>query len=227
MGDVLAPDAGSDAGTVTDTGSEATETQTSETTGEGGTDGQTTDTQTSEQTAADGDNGKQAEEPKKEDDKSVPDSYDLKAPEGSELNKEELDHWTPIFKDAGLSNEQAQTIADAALPYINEVVQQQQQSVIDQYNAAQEQQLNELKADKEFGGANWDKTTQEAQNAIRQFGGEDFTQFVTDMGLGNNATLIKVFAKVGRAIGDTQLGNGSQAHNTDLSSLYNKTQMNP
>ena len=63
----------------------------------------------------------------------------------------------------------------------------------------------ELQNDKEFGGDNLPKNVELAQRVVKKFGSESFQQALTDSGLGNHPELVKVFAKIGKAIGEDNI----------------------
>ena len=78
----------------------------------------------------------------------VPESYDFRAPEGATLDKSAVDAATPIFKELGLTQDQAQKLVDL-YPKITENIVKANN---DAYTAMREGWVSELKADKEIGG---------------------------------------------------------------------------
>ena len=67
----------------------------------------------------------------------------------------------------------------------------------------------ELKADEEFGGANYDRTVKLADAAMTKYGSPELRNIMNETGLGNNVHVVKAFAKMGKTISeDDILGDG-------------------
>lgn len=121
----------------------------------------------------------------------VPDKYEIKVPEGLQLDAAVLNEYTPIFKELGLTQEAAQKLVESNL-----AIQQ----------AAQARQLQawegELKADKDFGGKNFEANVAEAQKAVGRFLTPQDKAFLDQTGLGNHPGLVKMFLRIGKAISE-------------------------
>jgi hypothetical protein len=144
----------------------------------------------------------------------VPEAYDLTAPEGFTLDPEAVAAATPVFKELGLSNEQADKLMPVAADFAKRIVDQRDQQIIGTIAEQRKSWLEEAKADKEIGGQNWDASLGTAAKALDQLGfpkGSPFRNILDESGLGNNPEMIRAFARVGKAIGeDTDLVRGSQ-----------------
>lgn len=121
----------------------------------------------------------------------IPEKYEFKPPEGVEFDPEQLNEYTPIFKEAGLTQEVAQKLLESHL-----TIQQ----------AAMEKQLTawseELKNDKEFGGKNFDANVKAAQAAVARFLTAEDKAFLDRTGLGSHPGLVKAFHRIGKAISE-------------------------
>lgn len=169
---------------TTTTGGATTQTASTETTG---TQASTTETKTTaEATTAKADEATKqtttAASP------SVPETYTLTAPEGSTLDAAGIEAFTPLFKEAGLSNEMAQKLVTANAAYQAQAAAKQAETW-----------LNAAKADKEIGGDKFDESSKAAQAAFAKFATPELKQFIETTGLGNHPELLRMFAKIGKA----------------------------
>jgi len=141
----------------------------------------------------------------------VPEAYDLKAPEGAGLDAEGLKSFEPIFKEVGLSQEQAQKL-------VNLYGEKQASFVAEQKGIWEKQQstwIDEFKSDKAFGGANTDASVQAAEKAWRHFGTAEDIRLVHQFGLANFPPLVKILARVGKEMGEGSFHTGAPKTATD------------
>ena len=143
----------------------------------------------------------------------VPEKYEIAAPEGFEqLDQGLLDQFTPIAKECGLTNEQAQKLANLYGKQLMQTNELQEQEFFKQ----RQDWVNELKNDPEFGAGNDDTfkaSVGKAQLALKQFGSPELSQYLQQSGLGDNVYLVKTFAKIGAAMGEDGFvdGNGGSS----------------
>lgn len=201
---------------VADTGAAAADATTTTTTGttvltggegeagktaegaEAGAKGAETGAEGEKKAGAEGD-GKTGDDATKTDDKPAgpPEKYELTMPEGVELDAALLEKVDPVFRDLGLTNEQANALANAFAEH--RVSEAQRQS--DAYAQQVEDWGKAARDDKEFGGAAFDANVAQAQKAIGQFGSPELKTLLQD-GLGNHPELIRFCVRVGKAIGE-------------------------
>ena len=129
---------------------------------------------------------------------AVPEKYDLKTPEGVPLDEAALAEFEPIAKELKLTNEQAQKLADLHTKRMQET---------DKANAEQWKQTtakwaDDVKADKELGGANLDTSVRHAQAALNKFGTPELKAQMDATGMGNHPELVRVFARIGKAMAE-------------------------
>lgn len=135
----------------------------------------------------------------------VPEAYELTAPEGMTLDAGLLEEATPIFKEAGLSNDQAQAILPAAKSLVERTQASTLQGLIDAGNQQRKAWLDEAKADTTIGGANWDSSLHNSAKALDALGypeGSAFRQALNETGFGNHPEFIRIFAGLGARIGE-------------------------
>jgi hypothetical protein len=146
--------------------------------------------------AGDGDGGKDDDATAKtanDDDKGKadaegpPETYELKVTVQGEDGKDEevpidaelLAKATPILKEIGLTNEQANKVA-ALVPELRRVCFRQQ---ADDFTALKTEWAKAAKEDKEIGGAKWKETEAFAAKALDTFGaakGSDFRKLLDE-----------------------------------------------
>jgi hypothetical protein len=128
---------------------------------------------------------------------------DFDFPEGMEINQELLNDVTPIMQEAGLTQEQAQKMVSAYASH----VEGQNQGQIEAHNAQVKQWGEELKADKEIGGDNYEENMAVARQAVEKFGSEEFVKFLDQTGLGNHPEMGRLLVKVGKLTQEDSPGN--------------------
>ena len=119
---------------------------------------------------------------------TVPESYEFKGPDGVQLDTVAVEKFSPLFKEAGLTQESAQKLVDGYANYQKELVVKQSESW-----------LAEAKADKEIGGEGFDVSAKAAQQAFAKFGDPSLKQFLETTGLGNHPALLKMFVRIAKA----------------------------
>ncbi|MEG1210212.1 MAG: peptidase [Leclercia sp.] len=172
-----------------------------------------------EEKPADGD--KPAEKPgdKEQKQEGAPEKYEFQAGEGVELDTEALKDFEPVARDLNLTNEQAQKLVDA-YPKILAGVQQRQAEA---WQAQTEQWAADVKADKEIGGDKLTTNLSAAQRALDLFGTPELKEYLNTTGLGNHPDLVKAFVKIGKAMSEDGMVDGSnQGQRSAAEVLYGK-----
>jgi hypothetical protein len=132
-----------------------------------------------------------------------PEKFELKLPEGSQLDQAWIEKIAASSKARGLSQEQAQAELNERSEMLSGFQQTQKEALAKQSNAW----FEEVKTDKELGGDNLNKTVEVAQHAVNTFFGPKVKQFLDDSGFGNHPDLVRAFYKIG-----TQMRNDSLVH---------------
>lgn len=149
-----------------------------------------------------GDEGKQGEQAPAH---VIPEAYELTPPDGMTIDADLLTEATPIFKEAGLSNEQAQAILPAAKSLVEKTQQATVQNLIDAGNQQRKAWLDAAKADEQIGGAKWDASLDSAGRALDALGhaeGSEFRTALNETGFGNHPEMIRIFARIGEMVGE-------------------------
>ena len=150
--------------------------------------------------------GEQKEEEKEESkEDGSPEKYeDFAVPEGVELNPEMLDKFTVLAKELNLSQENAQKLMDLASDNMQGLMTQQQE----QWSSIREGWLKDIKEDSEFGGDNFNETVTRAKRTLKNYGSEQLVKFLDDSGYGDNSEVIKMLARVDKAMSEDKIVEG-------------------
>lgn len=139
----------------------------------------------------------------KEGEGTVPENYaDFNLPEGLSISDEYLQEIAPVFKELGLTQEQAQKVIDVH----TQRAQAGEEARSEAFNQVKQEWLDAAKADKEIGGEAFDENVASAQLALKQFGSDGLKQVLRDYGIGNHPEVIRVFTKVGKLLKEDQPG---------------------
>ena len=126
---------------------------------------------------------------------TVPETYaDFAMPEGITLDEAALTGATPIFKDLGLNQDQAQKLIDVYAAQVQAGMDQQ----VDAFNQQKAEWRDASAADKEFGGDAFDENVKIAQAAVNKFGTPELKQLLEDYGVGNHPEVIRFMVNVGK-----------------------------
>jgi hypothetical protein len=167
------------------------------------------------------DGSKGGETPKGEPAKAneaAPAEIAIKLPDGVVADKPLMDGFIALAKESGLKGESAQKIADL---YVQ--AQASQAKAAEEAHAKQVAAwAEEVKADKQIGGASLDASMAVASRAVAQFGSPELKELLNSSGLGNHPALVRAFVKIGRAISEDSIAGavgGGKAESSDESLL--------
>ncbi|EJJ1122531.1 peptidase [Escherichia coli] len=159
-----------------------------------------------EEKPADGDTSADKPEDKEQKQEGAPEKYEFKPAEGQELDTSALEQFEPIARELNLTNEQAQKMVDLYGTKIMPMVQQQQAEA---WQKQTEGWAETVKADKEIGGDKLTANLSAAQRALDQFGTPELKEYLNATGLGNHPDLVKTFVKIGKAMSEDGMVDGS------------------
>ena len=149
--------------------------------------------------------------------------YDLKMPDGVELDADLAAALGPDFKDLGLTNAQAQKLVDKYISTQQARAEANEKSpvgvmaaVMHEYfkeAGAPETWMGKAKADPEIGGANWPNTEANALRFMKHVNDPALTSYLNASFGGNHPALIKAFAKAGELIREDDPASGGAGGN--------------
>lgn len=129
----------------------------------------------------------------------APESYEAFAlPEGITLNEEANAEFTAVAKELNLDQAGAQKLVDIAAG----MMQRQADGVRAQIEAEVAGWRDAVMSDPEIGKANFQETLRHVAAARDAFASPELVQFLNDSNLGTHPEIVRVFAKVGKAIGE-------------------------
>jgi hypothetical protein len=131
-----------------------------------------------------------------EPDTTVPEKYEIKLPDGMQLDEALLGAVSPVFKDLFLTNDQAQALVSAFVEHRTKEAGEQGTKWAETVTGWGET----AKADPDIGGVKWDATVAASTRAINRLGTPALKEYLEASGGGNHPELIRVFAKVGAMI---------------------------
>lgn len=136
----------------------------------------------------------------------VPDDgkYDLKMPDGVELDGELAEALGPEFKELGLTHAQAQKLVDK---YIG-IQQARMGKQAEGFAQTVAGWADAAKKDAEIGGDKWDASVQAAQRAVNRLGTPALKEYLNASGGGNHPELIRFMAKAGAMIAEDNPASG-------------------
>ena len=146
----------------------------------------------------------------------VPEAYEFTFADGMEVDADTLGNLSELAKELGLTQEQAQKIADLGVKQSERWAEAQQQVLAD----AEKQWIDTLKADKDLGGDKLDENMAVAKGALDKFGSPELTEFLKESRLGNHPELIRWAFKVGKAIADDSVVPGGRSTNVQQKPFY-------
>ncbi len=133
--------------------------------------------------------------------KVVPEKYDIKLKEGSKLDAAHIEQVSKYAKENGLSNDEAQVLLDRESSAVGSYHERLSTIV----NEKRAQWVENGKSDKEIGGDNYKQSVALANRVITKFGSEALVKELVDSGFGDHHEILRVFARIGKAIGEDKL----------------------
>ena len=154
---------------------------------------------------------------------NVPEKYELGMAEDSLVDPSIVERIATSAKERGLTNEEAQSEAKLAEDTVKAFKDSGEKGI----EVANEGWLEELKADKEFGGDNYTKTVELSARVVEKFGGKELTEALTKANFVNFPPLVRAFAKIGNGMADDvsinpKAGSTDSGKGSMESRLYSK-----
>lgn len=142
----------------------------------------------------------------------VPEKYELKAPKDSLLDAAEIAQVETKAKALGLSKAQAQALLEERQEAKSVFAQAQK----DAFKKHQESWLPELEADKEFGGANFKESAENAKRFVDLIATDAEKKILNDKETrwGDNPVLFRLFARAGKRMANDKLVTEGKAGTT-------------
>jgi Predicted membrane protein len=134
--------------------------------------------------------------------------YEFKLPEGVDLKGEALEELKTTAKELGLTQEQAQRVADLGAKQAQGFAAQ----LVEQQKTMTAEWAEQTTTDKEIGGDKLSENLGVAKKALDSFGTPALKTLLNQSGLGNHPEVVRFMVKAGKAISeDGKLITGSAA----------------
>lgn len=130
--------------------------------------------------------------------------YTLTMPDGIAVDEELLSALGPDFRELGLTNGEAQKLADRFIAIQQERAQARGQS----WGETVSKWADDAKADSEIGGRRWDATVRDSRRFVNNMGTPALREYLEASGGGNHPELIRIFAKAGALIREDDPATG-------------------
>jgi len=140
-------------------------------------------------------------EESKETSESKEDLKEITLPKDALISETEFNAFKEYAKEQGLTNKQAQALLEKQNEQLGQFVNTQVEAFkekIASYESA-------VKADKEIGGANFNKSISLAKRVLEKFGNDSLKVELDQSGFGSHPEVIRLLSKIGQAIGDDTL----------------------
>lgn len=136
----------------------------------------------------------------------VPEAYAFaNLPEGYSISDEQLAAFSPVLKELGLTQEQADKLVAFDAKRSLAAAEASQQQAIEFRNKQVGEWETALRSDAEFGGANFDANVAVAQQFLTDFGSPELSAFLAESGLGSHPEVVRMFHKAGKELGEGKL----------------------
>lgn len=153
----------------------------------------------------------------------VPEKYELKPPEGQTLDASVLEAFTPVFKELGLNQAQAQKLVDTQFAVTAKAVEGMQKQLGDQVAEENATWAKQCREDKEFGGVNFEANAKIANKALAAFGSPELKAELISSGYANHPAFVKLFWTIGQKLAESTApahGAPPAVHTDAASVLY-------
>lgn len=146
---------------------------------------------------------------------------ELKLPEGMTLDDATLASYKATAKELGLDSPKAQKL----LEFQNGITAAAEKARAESYAKMEAEWTAALKSDPEIGGPAYEASEKNARLAVQKFGGQPLEQLLVAAGLANHPTLVKTFARIGKAMSDDSVAGSSStgaapSAEADLAALF-------
>ena len=143
--------------------------------------------------------------------------YTFELAEGMVLDQALADKASPLLKDAGITQKQANVLAG--------IIGEQRRETAEAFSKTQEDWVKSIKADKEIGGGGFERSVDTARKALDRFGTPELREYLAHSGGGNHPEIIRFMARVGGAFSEDKPAEGGTAAPTKTHAeiLYGKT----
>lgn len=125
---------------------------------------------------------------------------ELKLPEGTKLTESRLEGLKEFAEKNSLTEEQAQELIEQE----SKIVDEYHNDLVEKHKKQTGEWLEELKADKEFGGDGLRANAKKTFELVKRFGSDELKQAFNDTGYGNHPEMFKFLVRISNELDITQ-----------------------
>lgn len=131
------------------------------------------------------------------------DIKEVTLPENAVIGESDLASIKEYAKEHGLTNKQAQALVEKQNKTVSEYVERQ----VEAYKTEIAGYEGAIKADKEMGGTNYNRTVELSNRALNGLASEGLINKLNESGMRNHPELVRFLAKIGSHLSDDQMVN--------------------
>lgn len=153
----------------------------------------------------------------------VPETYVLEPVDGVIIDEEAVAVATPVFRELGLTNEQANRLVPVAARFAEIVSRRAQDEALANAAALRKEWYDAVMADEELGGSTdrLEKTRAIAARALDRFADAEFRSFLNETGLANHPAMVRMVYRIGQMLSEDQTDvKPSAASSADRQRIY-------
>ena len=154
---------------------------------------------------ADAESDDKSDDEKAGESESEPEYSEFQLPEDMQVDATILDKATPLFKEAGLTQEQAQQFVDIYA----EQIQNHQTAQVEAFNQLRQGWQESSKNDSEFGGDKFDESIADARVALDKLGTPELVKLLNETGVGDHPEVIRLMKNIGSLIKEDRPSSAS------------------
>lgn len=121
---------------------------------------------------------------------------DFTFPEGVEKDEALLNAFTPVAKELGLKQEQAQKLVTLQAAHAKAHADAQAKA----WETTMTEWQTTARQDQEYGGVKFDENLKVASDAVKKYGSPELTKALEQTGLGNHPEMVRFAYRVGKAM---------------------------
>ncbi len=132
----------------------------------------------------------------------APETYEFKVPEGMEgltIDQAMADQFTPVFKELGLNQAQADKLVAAYAQKVAADTQTAQDAMVAEWQGRVRGWEESARKDAEYGGAEFDANLSIAKQALQRYSTPELDALLIETGLGSHPDLVRAFVRIGKA----------------------------
>lgn len=135
--------------------------------------------------------------------KGAPDAYVFKAPEGQALDAAQIEAFSPLFKELGISQENAQKFVDKSFEVLPKLIEARDTAIQQEIAKEDALKVEATRKDAEYGGDKFEASAKVANAALAKFGRPGLAKKLLEAGLASDPDVVHLLWNVGQKLGES------------------------